>query len=190
MTQISRGGNVVTLINVFTVEPKNQQRLLDLLAEATKAVMNGMPGFVSANLHKSLDGTKVVNYAQWQSREEFEAMFDNAEAAAHMREAEKIAEKIEPHLYEVSFVDEGLPIASSSGSTVHTPIPSGYLPDCSKLVLKPTGWFTSGWIGHITGSWYRRLIGGRDDGQDRSRLLEGEGGTAQGSGHRVRGDGA
>lgn len=106
MTQISQGSDVVTLINVFTVAPENQQRLIDLLAEATEVVMSRMPGFVSANLHRSLDGTKVVNYAQWRSREAFEAMLQNAEAGAHMKEAEQIAEKIEPYLYEVSFVEE------------------------------------------------------------------------------------
>lgn len=106
MTQISGDGDVVTLINVFTVAPEDQQRLVELLAGATKAVMDKMPGFVSANLHRSLDGTKVVNYAQWRSRETFEAMLGDDEARAHMREAEEIAEKIEPHLYEVSFVDE------------------------------------------------------------------------------------
>ena len=68
--------------------------------------MNRMPGFVSANLHKSLDGTKVVNYAQWRSKEDFEAMLQNPEAATHMGEAARIAENFEPHLYEVSFVDE------------------------------------------------------------------------------------
>lgn len=110
MTRILQGGDFVTLINVFTVEPDDQQRLVGLLVEATEAVMNKLPGFVSANLHKSLDGTKVVNYAQWRSREAFGAMLDNAEANAHMRgEAEKIARKIEPHLYEVSFVDEAQP---------------------------------------------------------------------------------
>ncbi|MBA3424809.1 MAG: antibiotic biosynthesis monooxygenase family protein [Rubrobacteraceae bacterium] len=106
MTQISVQGGVVTLINVFTVEPENQQRLLDVLVEATESVMNGMPGFVSANLHKSHDGTKVVNYAQWRSKEDFEAMLENPEAAEHMRKAAELAEKFEPHLYEVSFVDE------------------------------------------------------------------------------------
>lgn len=106
MTKISQHGDVVTLINVFTVAPEDQQRLLDLLAEATKSVMKGLPGFVSANLHKSLDGTRVANYAQWRSRKDFEAMLENPEAAAHMKEAAKIAEKFEPHLYEVSFVDE------------------------------------------------------------------------------------
>lgn len=106
MTEISRGGDVVTLINVFTVTPENQQRLLDLLVEATEAVMNGLPGFVSANMHKSLDGTRVVNYAQWRSKEAFEAMLENPEAMVHMKGAARIAEKFEPHLYEVSFIDE------------------------------------------------------------------------------------
>ncbi len=106
MTEISRDGDVVTLINVFTVTPENQQRLLDLLVGATEMVMNGLPGFVSANLHKSLDGTRIVNYAQWRSKEAFEAMLEDPEAMVHMKEAAKIAEKFEPHLYEVSFIDE------------------------------------------------------------------------------------
>jgi len=106
MTEISRGGDVVTLINVFTVTPENQQRLLDLLVGATEMVMNGFPGFVSANLHKTLDGTRIVNYAQWRSREAFEAMLENPEAVVHMKEAAKIAEKFEPHLYEVTFINE------------------------------------------------------------------------------------
>ena len=107
MTEISRRNDVVTLINVFDVAPEHQQRLLDLLVDATGSVMNKVPGFVSANLHKSLDGTRVVNYAQWRSKEAFEAMLENPEAVEHMREAGDIAEKFEPRLYEVSFIDEG-----------------------------------------------------------------------------------
>jgi heme-degrading monooxygenase HmoA len=106
VTSISQRGDVVSLINVFTVAPEDQQRLLDLLVEATESVMRGLPSFVSANLHKSLDGTKVANYAQWRSREDFEAMLENSEAAVHMKKAAEIAEKFEPRLYEVSFVDE------------------------------------------------------------------------------------
>jgi quinol monooxygenase YgiN len=106
VTRISQRGDVVTLINVFTVAPEDQQRLLDLLVEATESVMRERSGFVSANLHRSLDGTKVANYAQWRSREDFEAMLEDPEAAMHMRGAAEIARKFEPHLYEVSFVDE------------------------------------------------------------------------------------
>ncbi|MBV8927794.1 MAG: antibiotic biosynthesis monooxygenase [Mycobacteriaceae bacterium] len=62
---------VVTLINVFTVDPANQQRLVELWQPATDEVMRHLPGFVSANVHRSLDGTKVVNYAQWESQDAF-----------------------------------------------------------------------------------------------------------------------
>jgi hypothetical protein len=36
MTTISTNGSGITLINVFTVEPANQQRLIELLTEATE----------------------------------------------------------------------------------------------------------------------------------------------------------
>ena len=106
MVTISKDNDVVTLINVFTVRPEDQQRLVDVLANATQTVMRNQPGFVSANIHKSLDGTRVANYAQWQSSEAFGAMLQNQEAAEHMGEAARIAERFEPHVYEVSFVDE------------------------------------------------------------------------------------
>jgi len=106
MTTISTERDVVTLVNVFTVAPEDQQRLVDLLVEATETTMNRLPGFVSANIHRSLDWTRVVNYAQWRTREDFEAMLKNPEVAPHMREIAELAEGFEPHLYEVSFVDE------------------------------------------------------------------------------------
>ena len=64
MATIQNGRNVLTLINVFTVKPENQQRLVDLLTEATERTMKQLPGFVSASIHRSVDGTKAVNYAQ------------------------------------------------------------------------------------------------------------------------------
>ena len=106
MATIAKDNDGVTLINVLTVEPEHQQRLVDALVEATEAVMRKQPGFVSANIHSSLDGTRVTNYAQWRNREAFEAMLRNPEAAEHMGEAATIAERFELHLYEVSSVDE------------------------------------------------------------------------------------
>jgi len=106
MATIAKHNDVVTLINVFTVAQEDQQRLVEVLVDATQAVMRKQPGFVSANIHRSLDGRRVTNYAQWRSREAFEAMLQNQEATEHMGEAAKIAERFEPHLYEVSFVDE------------------------------------------------------------------------------------
>jgi heme-degrading monooxygenase HmoA len=106
MVKITQDDDVVTLINVFTVAPEDQQRLVDVLVDTTQAVMSKQQGFISANIHRSLDGRRVTNYAQWRTREAFEAMLGNREAAEHMGEAARIAERFEPHLYEVSFVDE------------------------------------------------------------------------------------
>lgn len=104
-TTISQGNQLITLINVFTVEPDKQQQVANDLAEATDKVMNKLPGFISANIHVSLDGTKVVNYAQWRSQEDFEAMMQNPDVKPHMAQASELAKSIEPNLYRVAFVD-------------------------------------------------------------------------------------
>ena len=105
MTIIKKDNNVTTLINVFTVDYSNQQRLVDILIETTEQVMNKQEGFISANIHKSLDGTRVVNYAQWESKEAFEKMLKNPKAIVHMNEVLTIA-KADGSLYEVAFVEE------------------------------------------------------------------------------------
>jgi len=104
MTSIKTRNDVVTLINVFTVEPARQQELVDLLTRATDETIRHIPGFVSATIHKSLDGVRVTNYAQWRSREDFEAMLRNPAASPHLKEAAALATSFEPHLYQVSEV--------------------------------------------------------------------------------------
>src|SRR5271156_6513829 len=74
MTTISATSDAVTLINVFTVEPANRRRLVELLTEATEVSVRRAPGFVSASLHRSTDGTKVTMYAQWRSIDDYQAM--------------------------------------------------------------------------------------------------------------------
>ena len=55
--------SVVTQINVFTVPPERQRPLIEQLARAA-TVASEVDGWLSASLHRSLDGTRVVNYAQ------------------------------------------------------------------------------------------------------------------------------
>ncbi|HEX8671593.1 MAG TPA: antibiotic biosynthesis monooxygenase family protein [Longimicrobium sp.] len=103
-SEIRTDAGVMTLINVFTVAPERQQELLDVLVEATECVMRHQPGFVSANLHRSHDGTRIVNYAQWRSREDFEAMLRDPRARPHMSQAASLAQ-FDPIVCEVAFVD-------------------------------------------------------------------------------------
>lgn len=102
-TTIATDRNLATLINLFTVTRETQQQLVDLLTEVTEQVMRHQPGFISANIHASLDGTRVVNYAQWRSRDDFLAMLDDPTAREHMNATESLA-TAEPHLYEVTSV--------------------------------------------------------------------------------------
>jgi len=81
---------VATLINVFTVEPAKQQQLVDAWQKATDDVMRHLPGFISASIHRSDDGTKVINYAQWESRDAFAAMFGDPQAQAHLAQLSEI----------------------------------------------------------------------------------------------------
>lgn len=100
---IAVAAQVITLINILEIPPERQSELVEILEKATAEVIRHLPGFVSANIHCSLDGTRVANYAQWRSMEDFERMLANPEAQAHIREATAIA-KAAPVLYRVSSV--------------------------------------------------------------------------------------
>src|ERR1035438_6027764 len=99
MTQTADIGPVV-LINVFTVEPANQQRLVDLLVRATDGSVNSAPGFISSTLHRSIDGTKVTMYAQWRSKEDYQVMRQNPAPLPFLQEALTFA-TFEPGMYKI-----------------------------------------------------------------------------------------
>lgn len=106
MSTIEKDRKILTLINIFTVAPEKQHELVALLLDATQKTMRHLPGFISANIHRSLDGKKVVNYAQWASMADFEAMRKNPEAAPHMQAAAALAQ-FDPILCEVADVVGG-----------------------------------------------------------------------------------
>lgn len=99
MTTISKESNYLTLINIFTVTPADQGKLVELLIHATNIVRKE-PGFISSSLHRGLDGTKVTMYAQWKSPEDYNKMRANPSASPFLQEALKIA-SFEPGMYEV-----------------------------------------------------------------------------------------
>jgi len=100
MITISSKANLLTLVNVFTVEPANQRRLVELLTEATESSVGQALGFASASLDRSMDGTKVTMYAQWRSIDDYQAMRRNPLALPFFQEALTIA-RFEPGVYEV-----------------------------------------------------------------------------------------
>jgi quinol monooxygenase YgiN len=103
MTTIVANSQVTTAITVFTVEPENQQQLIDLLVRAAKQVIQSRPGFISIIIHKSVDKTHVLSYSQWESRQAFDDVLQHATVIPYVQAILKIA-TIEPNFYEVAAV--------------------------------------------------------------------------------------
>lgn len=101
-TTIDLGNEFLTWVDVFTVHVQDQPKLLEVLDTAVEQVMRHLPGFVSANLHTSLEGTRVLNYVQWRNVDDFKAMLCDPALRKCMAEAEAIATTFDPHLYRVS----------------------------------------------------------------------------------------
>jgi quinol monooxygenase YgiN len=70
---IRTDGQVITLVNVFTVEPAKLPSLLDILRDGTETFFSKMPGFVSSSVLTARDGRKAINYSQWKSADDIAA---------------------------------------------------------------------------------------------------------------------
>jgi quinol monooxygenase YgiN len=101
---VTTGTDQVTLVNVFTVASPRQEELVTALEKATSEVFVTMPGFISANLHVSLDGTRVINYAQWSSEQAYHDALSRPEVRDHISEAAALAEKWDPTLVRVQSI--------------------------------------------------------------------------------------
>ena len=97
----------ITLIDVLTVDPGNQDQLVKILAEATETTLRHMPGYISSVIHKSVDGRKVTSYEQWERLEDFEAMFQRPEVRQWGRPVGEIA-RADASLYTVEYVDSNV----------------------------------------------------------------------------------
>jgi len=82
-TTIAVTKEVTTLINVLTVEPENQRKLLDLLRESTDGVVSRLDGWISTSFIAAKDEGHVVIYSQWRDLASVEAMQSNPEMIAY-----------------------------------------------------------------------------------------------------------
>jgi heme-degrading monooxygenase HmoA len=91
----------VTQITVVESEPGKQAEALALMTERAR-FMARQPGFVSITVHRSLDGRRIVNYIQWQSRDSLQAAHQSPEFRKEWGRFDKLTDDIDPHLYEVA----------------------------------------------------------------------------------------
>lgn len=100
---ITRDSNLVTLINVFETTPEQQQALIDQWVRFTEAIRDEQ-GYVGTALHKSTDGTRMINYAHWRSQADFDAFVGRH--GADFAQFTRNATRIDPHTYTVVYLDE------------------------------------------------------------------------------------
>ena len=96
----------VTQITVIEAEPNAQREALDLMRERAR-FMARQPGCISISLHRSLDGRRIVNYVQWQSRELLQSAHESLEFRKEWAHFDALTDTIDPHLYEVAEVITG-----------------------------------------------------------------------------------
>src|ERR1041385_8751813 len=93
----------VTQITIIEAEPGKQAEALSLMTERAR-FMQRQPGFISISLHRSLDGRRIINYIQWQSRDLLRAAHQSPEFRKAWNQFEELTDEIDPHLYEVAEV--------------------------------------------------------------------------------------
>lgn len=101
MPAIAKNNDVTTVIVIFAVEPEKQQELVDTIIEFLETTVKRQPGFVSSSIHKSIDGVRVMNYAQWKTQEDYQTFVKNAEVQAQGKKLSQF-QIHESHIYEVA----------------------------------------------------------------------------------------
>jgi heme-degrading monooxygenase HmoA len=71
-------GDRITHLAEFRMMPSNQPEMVKRTTTELDRAMSNSPGLISATFHRSLDGTRMFNYGQWESQEAFEAILKQA----------------------------------------------------------------------------------------------------------------
>ena len=101
--RISAGSPCVTQITVVEAEPENQAEALSLMTERAH-FMARQPGFISISVHRSLDGRRILNYIQWESRELLQSAHKSPEFRKEWTHFDQLTDDIDRHFYEVAHV--------------------------------------------------------------------------------------
>ena len=101
MSQSQVESQSVTQITIIESDPDKQAEALSVMTERAR-FMSHQPGFISIILHRSLDGRRIVNYVQWESRDLLQAAHQSPEFRKNWGKFDKLTDEIDPHLYEVS----------------------------------------------------------------------------------------
>ncbi|RDI49618.1 antibiotic biosynthesis monooxygenase family protein [Nocardia mexicana] len=106
MSTITTQPGILTLIITLDVQPSRCDELIDEIQRTTMDFISRQPGFISANLHRTADSTRIVNYGQWENRELYARARSRPEFEAFSARVGELADRIDPVPCEVVFTEE------------------------------------------------------------------------------------
>ena len=106
----------------FRMMPANQPEMVRRTSAELERAMNNSPGLLSATFHRSLDGTRMFNYGQWESQEAFEAILKQPGFNPEQSYWEGLARN-EFHLYNIVHKQHSKCLSSrrTRGFTIYNP---------------------------------------------------------------------
>jgi heme-degrading monooxygenase HmoA len=104
MSEIGRSNGICTQINVVKLPADHQDEVVELMIDRAR-FMATQPGFVSVNLHRSKDGSHLVNYVQWTSAEKLAAAHHAPEFRKKWPRFGELVQDADPCLYDVVHVE-------------------------------------------------------------------------------------
>jgi heme-degrading monooxygenase HmoA len=97
--QLAIEASPVVLINLFTLDPEDEQALLAAWTDDA-AFMQREPGFISTQLHRAIgENPTFLNYAMWESTAAFRAAFAHPDFVAKLS-AYPSSVVASPHLFQ------------------------------------------------------------------------------------------
>ena len=104
MSEIRPNNGICTQITTVKLAPDTQDEVLKLMKERARFRAT-QPGFVSVNLHRSKDGSHVVNYVQWTNADKLAAAHHSAEFRKKWPRFGELVKEADPCLYDVVHVE-------------------------------------------------------------------------------------
>jgi hypothetical protein len=105
VTPIVRGGTIATGINVFTLPAERQAALIETLTAINHEIITHQyPMVLSANFHRALDASIVINYNQYTDRAQGQFLRTQANVAPLMKRTHDLSEGHEIRWYAIADV--------------------------------------------------------------------------------------
>lgn len=96
---------IVAVTTCKVKEKTNQNRVVEMLVEASDQILSKHEGFISSGIHKSLDATRVQIYVYWKSEEVIEKLLNDPRMIIHINDIDRLAH-VDRSLYELVYTKQ------------------------------------------------------------------------------------